>query len=337
MQTLKKLQFKLSDVSTYRSQLMGWSILWIMALHFRFISLKPFGFVAQYGFSGVEIFMFVSGLGLYHSLNKQPALLQFYQKRLIRIFPTYAIIGLFASFILLGDNLPTYLLRCTTIGFWTGMPYFEWYIPSIISLYFAAPFIKKLLDSRWSPALIVIVLFILVSAFFIAKSQPSDLSHFFLYYRIPSFIAGMVCTKCLLNKFIPLPAMMKCYWLTAALGVVVFIFCFPLHHQIYAYKYYSLFFLMPLFIAFFCIFSKLLGPLSYIIKSVGDASLEVYLIQYLFFSAIIHDQLPIKDQWHDAVTLLLIAGCSIAGILFHRAMEHVISAVSAKRNSNTGV
>jgi hypothetical protein len=46
MQTLKKLQFKLSDVSTYRSQLMGWSILWIMALHFRFISLKPFGFVA---------------------------------------------------------------------------------------------------------------------------------------------------------------------------------------------------------------------------------------------------------------------------------------------------
>jgi peptidoglycan/LPS O-acetylase OafA/YrhL len=56
---------------------MGWSILWIMALHFRFITIKPLGFIAQYGFSGVEIFMFVSGLGLYYSLQKKPCLLPF--------------------------------------------------------------------------------------------------------------------------------------------------------------------------------------------------------------------------------------------------------------------
>ena len=55
--------FHLKDISTYRSELMGWSILWIMLLHFTFNQIKPLGFIAQYGFAGVDIFIFVSGLG----------------------------------------------------------------------------------------------------------------------------------------------------------------------------------------------------------------------------------------------------------------------------------
>jgi peptidoglycan/LPS O-acetylase OafA/YrhL len=66
-------KFEVKDISTYRSELMGWAILWIMMLHFTFTQIKPLGFVAQYGFAGVEIFMLVSGFGLFFSLEKKQA------------------------------------------------------------------------------------------------------------------------------------------------------------------------------------------------------------------------------------------------------------------------
>ena len=67
---MKRL-FELKDISTYRAELMGWAIVWIMMLHFTFTQIKPFGFIAQYGFAGVEIFMFVSGFGLFFRLTKK--------------------------------------------------------------------------------------------------------------------------------------------------------------------------------------------------------------------------------------------------------------------------
>ena len=134
---------QLADISTYRSELMGWSIFWIMILHFGFYSIVPLGFVAQYGYAGVEIFMFVSGFGLYFSLDKNPSLLIFYRRRLLRIFPTYYIIGLLTSFLIFHDTVFQYLFRYTTIGFWLKDGLFaDWFVPSILLLYLLAPFFK---------------------------------------------------------------------------------------------------------------------------------------------------------------------------------------------------
>ena len=72
-----------NDISAYRSELMGWSILWIMMLHFTFNQIKPLGFIAQYGFAGVDIFLFVSGFGLFYSLDKDDNLVSFYRKMLL--------------------------------------------------------------------------------------------------------------------------------------------------------------------------------------------------------------------------------------------------------------
>lgn len=75
-----RIHFDIKDISVYRSELMGWSILWVMMLHFTFNQITPLGFVAQYGFAGVDIFMMVSGLGLYYSLNKTPNFFCFIRK-----------------------------------------------------------------------------------------------------------------------------------------------------------------------------------------------------------------------------------------------------------------
>ena len=199
--------FTLNDISTYRSELMGWAIIWIMMLHFTFTQVKPLGFVAQYGFAGVEIFLFVSGFGLFFSLDKNHSNKDFYLKRILRIFPTYYILGIFASIFLYHDDIFTYLFRYTTIGFWTGGCYSEWYIPSIVCLYLIAPLLKKLLTWKKQIIITAICLICFVAAFFlisnkyITKGEP----HFFLLYRIPVFIFGMECAYWLKKEFVGKP------------------------------------------------------------------------------------------------------------------------------------
>ena len=99
-----------TDISECRSELMGWAIIWIMMLHFTFTQIKPLGFVAQYGFAGVELFLFVSGFGIFFALEKSKNALLYYKRRLLRIFPTYYLLGIIASLIL-KEISPKYSLK----------------------------------------------------------------------------------------------------------------------------------------------------------------------------------------------------------------------------------
>ena len=81
---MKLLPFSIKDISTYRSELMGWAILWIMMLHFTFNQIKPLGFIAQYGFAGVEIFMFV-----YYSFLQKKAITHLPHLLYIRYYCQY--------------------------------------------------------------------------------------------------------------------------------------------------------------------------------------------------------------------------------------------------------
>lgn len=310
--------FTLKDISTYRSELMGWAILWIMMLHFTFTQIKPLGFIAQYGFAGVEIFMLVSGFGLYFSMEKDSHLSHFYKKRLLRIFPTYYILGIFASLLLYHDDILTYLFRYTTIGFWTGSDYSEWYIPSIIFLYLLAPFIKRLYDKQLF--LIISLLccicflttYFLVANDYITKGEP----HFFLLYRIPAFLFGMACAYWIKNSIAE-----NFYYYIFIAGIPFFILLFPCHHEIYNFKYFSLIFLLPLFIICFTSISKVITPINPLISLIGKASLEIYIIQGMFFHAILTKIIIIPAEYHDMISILLIIISSILGITFHWLIE----------------
>lgn len=306
--------FTLKDISTYRSELMGWAILWIMMLHFTFTQIKPLGFIAQYGFAGVEIFMLVSGFGLYFSLDKDSNLSHFYKKRLLRIFPTYYLLGLFASLLLYHDDIITYLFRYTTIGFWTGSDYSEWYIPSIVFLYLLAPFFKTLFDKK---KLIFIALlccicllasYILVDNEYITKGEP----HFFLLYRIPAFLFGMACAY-----WVKKGISEKYYFYLLIVGIPLFVLIFPRHHEIYNFKYLSLVFLLPLFILCFIIISKRINLINLLMSHMGKASLEIYIIQGFFFYGIQTGLIIIPIEYHDIISILLIILSSILGIAFH--------------------
>ena len=312
--------FTIKDISTYRSELMGWAIVWIMMLHFTFTQIKPLGFLAQYGFAGVDIFMLVSGFGLFFSLEKNSHIIQFYKKRFLRIFPTYYILGIFASILLYHDNPIAYLFRYTTIGFWTGGIYGDWYIPSIVFLYILTPFIKKLYDRNLFAIIIsicslcLIASYILVADNYIPKSDP----HFFLLYRIPSFLFGMTCAYWIKNG-----VSNKYYYYILLAGIPFFIYLFPHHHEIYNYKYLSTVFLIPLFTFVFVVISKHLPPINPVFSKIGQASLEIYIIQGMFFHAVLTDMISIPAEYHDVISILFMIISSYLGIFAHWLIDRI--------------
>lgn len=307
------------DISRYRSELMGWAIVWVMMLHFTFIQLKPLGFVAQYGIIGVDIFLFVSGYGLFFALEKGSSLRSFYRRRFMRIFPAYYIIGAFYSFFVFNDGIIDYLFRYTTLGFWTDSLYCEWYIPSLVLLYLLSPCLKAFFDKKgWAVILslaviaIYLVAYLLVDREIIYEKEP----HFFLLYRIPAFLFGMACAYWQKRR-----ASISLFYIIMLIGVPFFLLFFPRHHAIYNYKYLSLAFLLPFFVCGLILISKITKPLNGIMARVGNASLEIFLIQGIFFYAIVHHLVTIPTPWHDAITLGLMLLCTLLGIISHHLID----------------
>lgn len=310
---MKYISININDISTYRSELMGWSILWIMMLHFTFCQIKPLGFIAQYGFAGVDIFVFVSGLGLFYSLDKDDNLIHYYRKRLLRIIPTYYILGFITNLLIIHDDIPTFLFTYSTIGFWIGLNYADWFIPSLLFLYFIAPLIKKIIDKKWFIFIIIIVVCIyLIAYYYTDKEEILDRSHFSLLHRIPAFVFGMISAFWLKNN-----APSKYYFYILILGLPFFVYFYPFHHQINNFKYYSLSFLLPLFVILFILLSKYTKGISQIIKKMGVASLEIFLIQNIFFKLVLNGTTSTFPEWHDTISFLMILFSAIMGIIAH--------------------
>lgn len=137
----------LSLLSKYRSELMGLATIWVMLYHFRTsFGIAPFDLVSSVGYGGVDIFLFLSGFGLYCSYNKNKDTLSFYYRRFIRIYPIYLFIIIVDSFLKQDYHVINILLK--SIGICYFIPFIptawhDWYIPSIYLFYLLFPLIYK--------------------------------------------------------------------------------------------------------------------------------------------------------------------------------------------------
>ena len=130
------------SISKYRSTLMGLAILWVMYFHIGVQYFTDFGwFFHRIGFYGVDIFLFLSGIGVYFSLKKRPKVLGFYKARAARILPAYFIVATAAYLLLRLENgsIGNFLIYISGIGYWTKQSRFDWYIPTQILFYLLTP------------------------------------------------------------------------------------------------------------------------------------------------------------------------------------------------------
>ena len=91
----RTISFDWDLLSKRRNELFGFSILWIMLFHSSIIEayffegvpiLNGVGRFIDYGNMGCEIFVLLSGIGLYFSYSRNSSLFKYYEKRVSRIF-----------------------------------------------------------------------------------------------------------------------------------------------------------------------------------------------------------------------------------------------------------
>lgn len=146
---------------------MGAAMLFVILFHVALDRGDPFYGLRRCGNVGVDIFLFLSGVGLWFSWVKTPDVRRFYRRRLLRIVPTWLVVS--TAF-----YLPDYLgarrfsrsivdlIGDITINwdFWLHDELTFWYVPAIMALYLVAPWYMRLVQSRpiyrWLPLLMVV-------------------------------------------------------------------------------------------------------------------------------------------------------------------------------------
>jgi peptidoglycan/LPS O-acetylase OafA/YrhL len=126
---------------------MGLAILWIMFYHADLDLpswLRPLLWIKETGYGGVDIFLFLSWLGLYYSLDKDPRTGRFLRNRFIRIVPTYwavLLVAVVMEYVALHRPTPRIELFYifSTVGFWINGAKFDWYVPAILVMYLLFP------------------------------------------------------------------------------------------------------------------------------------------------------------------------------------------------------
>lgn len=288
--------FKISDFSLFRSEMMGLAILWVMAFHlvskgkdfFDFGFLNP---ILGIGYGGVDIFLFLSGLGLYYSYTKQPNSILFYKKRLIRIFPTYIIICIAYEFLCGYGNC---LLNITTIGYWIGESHYDWYVPAILAFYILFPYLYKL-TTKVSPqslsiCSLVIITIIIVAIHYFTNMKIDDDRMFFIS-RIPIFIVGTSFGHILRSnqKIKNIDTLL----IILAIGGLLMLFCVKNQHYISfglasGVSQYPFVFITPgllLGAGVFLHFTERYWVwINKSLKMVGGLSLELYLVHLHLFA-----------------------------------------------------
>lgn len=141
-------------VSRYRNELFGIAAILVMVTHVSGYTF-PEGIggiickICQQGSMGVDIFLFLSGMGLYYSLKKDSNIRNFYIKRVKRVIIPYFVLAI-PGFMVLDlairhVAIEKFLIDVFLVSFWLQGDFILWYISFIIILYLIYPVIYFLL------------------------------------------------------------------------------------------------------------------------------------------------------------------------------------------------
>ncbi len=300
---------QIAFISRYRTEIMGIAILGILLFHSTQINfgntfpLFLFNYIRIIGYSGVDIFFFVSGFGLVFGwLQRTNEVFKFYKKRLLRILPAYWTTLFFYLIIHLtyfkDFKIKGFIGDLLGLGFLTSHSYNYWFIPSIIVCYLIFPCIifllnrniikQKFISNFWYTLLFssTLPLFLCLGAILTNKYQL-----LIFLSRLPSFILGVIVAFLYYQKKYELKLNLLTINLILILGfIALFIINFYVNNELkwhYGLLWYPLIFLtfpLCLVLAFFCSYiDKNFVLLKNSLFFCGKYSLEIYLIHMLVF------------------------------------------------------
>jgi peptidoglycan/LPS O-acetylase OafA/YrhL len=196
-----------NDLSRYRAPLMGFAMIIVMLFHVPLSRSDAFYGLMRCGNNGVDMFLFLSGIGLWYSWTKPSSessfwekLRKFYFRRFLRLYPAWLII---ASLYYIPQYWPNgggyspnmfHLIANILVGwsFWRIDDLTFWFVPAIMALYLIAPFYMRLIQRdriwRWLP-LVTILWYLLVRDWPPLWKSVGYVEIF--WSRIPVFLLGI--------------------------------------------------------------------------------------------------------------------------------------------------
>lgn len=150
--------YKWSEISNYRGEIFGILIISIILFHYfegvavsvgtgKFLTLLAFLFKGAIGNVEVDVFLFLSGYGIFYSLSRKPGLIAFYIKRIQRVVIPYLIVGgafwLIKDFIIGRESFGRFLYDYSLLSFWGEGIRIFWYISLICILYAISPYLYE--------------------------------------------------------------------------------------------------------------------------------------------------------------------------------------------------
>lgn len=270
----------------------------LMVMFFHHSSIADFGTignkVASYGEWGVDMFIFLSGYGIFHSLDKTgvtcASVVDFCKRRFRRIMP---------ASLLAGWILGTCTMRYTDPDIlpFQFMGLDKWYIRTILLLYLAAPLLYLTMKSRYAAWWVAAVLAGslayggLVNRLSVEWLEPYRHFHLFrtlvvTVLKMPAFVLGMYVYVFLQqDRRISLLALVVLLGLSAVLTVVSCMGVPKAPSLSFCRQFFlSAFLALPLFCAVCFAFAKVFPLwLKTALIWVGCYSLEIYLMHERLF------------------------------------------------------
>lgn len=201
--------FNLDLVSKYRTELMGVATILIILCHMPAHGVAMPSIlktIIAHGGTGCDIFLLLSGLGMYHSLqglkSNGGGILSWYRKRFARLMIPYLLIcaPLFHVFAIREQwSIGQYFMRLSTLSSWTegwGL----WFVALIIVLYLVTPLLDKMLtgNKKWYWLSALVVLTWLSGSIPVSEGIVSHVQ--FGLCRVPCYLIGYVLAKEIMNE-----------------------------------------------------------------------------------------------------------------------------------------
>ncbi|WP_407383746.1 acyltransferase family protein [Ruminococcus sp.] len=208
--------FNLFSISEARNVIFGIATLWIGLFHCDNLTLATFTdnqflidafkFFRGSGNIGVDMFLFLSGIGLYFSFKKDSNLLHFWKKRLMRVLPTALFIAMFYfSFRYVNGRYEsgwkTYLRRVSFLYFFEKGERVFWFISLILVLYLLFPVFYKVIEKYRLVGMLGLVAVTVGLTFLLRQFAPTFYGYWEIALcRVPTFIIGIWAGKFVLEK-----------------------------------------------------------------------------------------------------------------------------------------
>lgn len=277
---------------------MGFAILIVMLFHMGVPRSSEWYGLVRMGNLGVDIFLFLSGMGLWYSWSKTPSLRHFYLNRMIRIYPAWLIIaGYFfvSRFDFANATTEGWINLVMQVffnwNFWRNDQLTFWYVPATMMLYVFAPFYMEAV--RRNPICRWLVVFPLMWCIMVTYITPihNAVGHIEIFWsRVPIFFLGINFAEAIRKK----TSLPSSTWILVIMGFIISLSAcvwleqvrhgrFPLYTERMLY--------IVLAITTVMIMSEIFDRLSSVkaintaIAFVGAISLEIYLlhVEYVLY------------------------------------------------------